>query len=189
MQTSINDELQRRFEGAKHAADIHLYLKELFGEQTRPLRHATVKELITLRMRDGASVHEHGVRMIGLVEKLVGMDLVLSAELTTDVLLLSLPSSFDSFVVNFNMNKMEPTLEELVMERSKRLREGETFLRMGNGAIVAAKAMEDGHVERAKGQLNLIHTYVCGPLSITTKRVHSYFITFTDDFSRNVAVN
>ncbi|XP_073279523.1 uncharacterized protein [Primulina huaijiensis] len=52
--------------------------------------------------------------MIGLVDKLVGMDLSLPSELTTDVLLLSLPSSFDPFVVNFNMNKMEPTLEELV---------------------------------------------------------------------------
>ncbi|XP_073137199.1 uncharacterized protein [Henckelia pumila] len=111
---SMNEELQRRFEGAKNAADIHLHLKELFDEQTRPLRHATIKELITLRMRDGASVHEHEVRMIGLVDKLVGMDLVLPAELTTDVLLLSLSSSFDSFVVNFNMNKMEPSLEELV---------------------------------------------------------------------------
>ncbi|XP_073121803.1 uncharacterized protein [Henckelia pumila] len=65
-------------------------------------------------MRDRASVHENGVRIIGLVEKLVVMDLVLPVELTTDMLLLLLPSSFDYFVVNFNMNKMEPTLEELV---------------------------------------------------------------------------
>ncbi|XP_073154214.1 uncharacterized protein [Henckelia pumila] len=113
MQAFMNDELQRRFEGVKHATDIHLHLKELIDEQTRPLRHATVKELITFRMRYGVSVHEHGVRMIGLVEKLVGMDLVLPTELTMDVLLLSLPISFDSFVVNFNMNNMEPTLEEL----------------------------------------------------------------------------
>ncbi|XP_075486276.1 uncharacterized protein LOC142525876 [Primulina tabacum] len=210
--------------------------KEL-QQQTRPLRHATVKELITLRMRDGASVHEHGLKLIGLVDKLVSMDLILPSELTTDVLLLSLPSSFDPFIVNFNMNKLEPSLEELVnmlvtfestikkeklalyvgsssgtkndphgkgkkhsfqrpkksvplkrqtpgpvvatapakaektvdichhckkpghwrrncreylarrvlakaMGRSRRLREGETFLRMGNGARVAAKACE-----------------------------------------------
>ena len=41
-----------------------------------------------------------------------------------------------------------------------------------------------GHAERAKGLLDLIHTDVCGPLSITTKHGHAYFITFTDDFSR-----
>ncbi|XP_073133899.1 uncharacterized protein [Henckelia pumila] len=105
---SMNDELQRRFEDAKNAANIHLHLKELFSEQTRPLRHATVKELISLRMRDGALVHEHGVRMIGLVENLVGMDPMLPAELTTGVLLFSLPSLFDPFVVNFNMSKLDP---------------------------------------------------------------------------------
>ncbi|XP_073036755.1 uncharacterized protein [Primulina eburnea] len=69
---------------------------------------------MTTRLRDGASVHEHGVRMIGLIEKLVGLDLVIPSELSTDILLLSLPSSFDGFVVNFNMNKLEATLEELV---------------------------------------------------------------------------
>ncbi|XP_073121725.1 uncharacterized protein [Henckelia pumila] len=113
MQASMNDELQRCFEGAKHAVDIHFHLKELFGEQKCPIIHASVKELITLRLQDGDSVHEHGARMIGLVEKLVDMDLVLPVELTIDVLLLSLPSSFDFFVVNFNMNKIEPTFEEL----------------------------------------------------------------------------
>ncbi|XP_073019147.1 uncharacterized protein [Primulina eburnea] len=52
--------------------------------------------------------------MIGLIEKLVGLDVVIPGELATDILLLSLPSSFDGFVVNFNMNKLEATLEELV---------------------------------------------------------------------------
>ncbi|XP_075489574.1 uncharacterized protein LOC142528411 [Primulina tabacum] len=52
--------------------------------------------------------------MIELIEKLVGLDLVIPNELSTDILLLSLPSSFDGFVVNFNMNKLEASLEELV---------------------------------------------------------------------------
>ncbi|XP_073019639.1 uncharacterized protein [Primulina eburnea] len=52
--------------------------------------------------------------MIGLIEKLVGLDVVIPSELSTDILLLSLPALFDGFVVNFNMNKLEATLEELV---------------------------------------------------------------------------
>ncbi|XP_073120685.1 uncharacterized protein [Henckelia pumila] len=114
MQTSMSDELQRIFEDPKNAADIHMHLKNFFGEQTRSIRHATFKNLITLCVRDRASVHEHGLTLIGILDKIVGMDIVFPAELTTDVLLLSLPSSFDSFVVNFNMNKMDPSLEELV---------------------------------------------------------------------------
>nr|GFC11130.1 retrotransposon protein, putative, Ty1-copia subclass [Tanacetum cinerariifolium] len=39
-------------------------------------------------------------------------------------------------------------------------------------------------VERAKDLLGLIHTDVCGPFKIMSRLGASYFITFTDDFSR-----
>ncbi|XP_075483697.1 uncharacterized protein LOC142523852 [Primulina tabacum] len=77
MLASMSNELQRRFEEAVNASDIHLHLKELYAVQNRSERHATVKELMTTRLREGTSVHEHGVRMIGLIEKLVGLDVVI----------------------------------------------------------------------------------------------------------------
>ncbi|XP_075479288.1 uncharacterized protein LOC142520173 [Primulina tabacum] len=82
MLASMSNKLQRRFEEAVNAADIHLHLKKLYDVQTRSERHATVKELMTTRLREGTSVHEH--------------------------------ATFDEFVVNFNTNKLEATLEELV---------------------------------------------------------------------------
>nr|GEV96549.1 retrotransposon protein, putative, Ty1-copia subclass [Tanacetum cinerariifolium] len=39
-------------------------------------------------------------------------------------------------------------------------------------------------VERAKDLLGLIHTDVCGPFKILSRQGASYFVTFTDDFSR-----
>ncbi|GJW65832.1 retrotransposon protein, putative, ty1-copia subclass [Tanacetum coccineum] len=39
-------------------------------------------------------------------------------------------------------------------------------------------------VERAKDLLGLIHTNVCGPFRTVSREGASYFITFTDDFSR-----
>ncbi|GKB76908.1 retrotransposon protein, putative, ty1-copia subclass [Tanacetum coccineum] len=39
-------------------------------------------------------------------------------------------------------------------------------------------------VEKAKDLLGLIHTYVCGPFRTVSKQGASYFVTFTDDFSR-----
>nr|GEV03387.1 hypothetical protein [Tanacetum cinerariifolium] len=39
-------------------------------------------------------------------------------------------------------------------------------------------------VERAKDLLGLIHTDVCGPFKIISRQGASYFVTFTDDFSR-----
>ena len=41
-----------------------------------------------------------------------------------------------------------------------------------------------GHSERANELLDLIHTYVRGPLSSDARGGYKYFITFTDDFSR-----
>ena len=38
--------------------------------------------------------------------------------------------------------------------------------------------------ERAVGLLDLIHSDVCGPMSTCARGNFSYFITFTDDFSR-----
>ena len=39
-------------------------------------------------------------------------------------------------------------------------------------------------VERAKDLLGLIHTDVCGPFRIVSRQGASYFVTFTDDYSR-----
>nr|GEX90442.1 hypothetical protein [Tanacetum cinerariifolium] len=39
-------------------------------------------------------------------------------------------------------------------------------------------------VESAKDLLGLIHTDVCGPLKIVSRQGASYFVTFTEDFSR-----
>ncbi|XP_075481120.1 uncharacterized protein LOC142521829 [Primulina tabacum] len=80
---------------------------------SRSNKLATVKELMKSCQRERASVHEHGVKMIKLIEKLVGLNLVIPDELSTDILLLLLPPLFDGFVVNFNINKLENSLEKL----------------------------------------------------------------------------
>ncbi|XP_042452596.1 uncharacterized protein LOC122037204 [Zingiber officinale] len=104
---SMSNELQRRFEETVDATDIHKHLQELYGTHTCSGRHAIVKELMAARMRDEASVHEYGVKMIGVIEKLLNLDLVIPHELSTDIILMPFPSSFDNFVINFNMNKLE----------------------------------------------------------------------------------
>ncbi|GJT73821.1 retrotransposon protein, putative, ty1-copia subclass [Tanacetum coccineum] len=47
-----------------------------------------------------------------------------------------------------------------------------------------AKKPYTHQVERAKYLLGLIHTDVCGPFKIMSRQGASYFVTFTDDFSR-----
>jgi hypothetical protein len=41
-----------------------------------------------------------------------------------------------------------------------------------------------GIMERAMDLLEIIHTDVCGPMSISTHGGYRYFLTFTDDLSR-----
>ncbi|KZV31620.1 hypothetical protein F511_26672 [Dorcoceras hygrometricum] len=74
---SMSNEMQRRFEKTKYAADILHHLKELYGENSRHERFTAVKELMTSRMHDETPVREHGVHRIGLVEKLSGLDIAL----------------------------------------------------------------------------------------------------------------
>jgi hypothetical protein len=38
--------------------------------------------------------------------------------------------------------------------------------------------------ERAADLLALVHSDVCGPMSMTARGGYEYFVTFTDDFSR-----
>ena len=38
--------------------------------------------------------------------------------------------------------------------------------------------------ERASDLLGLIHSDICGPLSVQARGGYSYFVTFTDDLSR-----
>jgi hypothetical protein len=41
-----------------------------------------------------------------------------------------------------------------------------------------------GFVERAADLLKIIHTDMCGPMSVATCNGYRYFVTFTDDLSR-----
>ena len=46
-----------------------------------------------------------------------------------------------------------------------------------------ARTSFNGNVERASDLLEIIHTDVCGPVSIPARGGFLYFITFTDDLS------
>ena len=42
---------------------------------------------------------------------------------------------------------------------------------------------------RTTVQLELVHTDVCGPMTVQDRRGYEYFITFTDDYSRYGYIN
>ncbi|KAL0437708.1 UNVERIFIED_CONTAM: hypothetical protein Sradi_0478700 [Sesamum radiatum] len=70
-------------------------------------RYAATKAFFGTKMAEGSSVQSHGVKMLSLVEKLKDLKAGLNNDTYIDVILQSLPPSYDPFIVNFNMNEFE----------------------------------------------------------------------------------
>ena len=64
-------------------------------------------------MAEGASVSPHVLKMKGYIDHLERLGFPISQELATDMILNSLPESYDQFVINYNMNNMEKSISEL----------------------------------------------------------------------------
>ncbi|KAL0345895.1 UNVERIFIED_CONTAM: hypothetical protein Sradi_4420800 [Sesamum radiatum] len=64
---------------------------------------------IMLRMKES-----HGVKMLSHVEKLEDIKAGFNNDTYTDVILQSLPPSYDPFTVNYNMNGLEKSIHKLI---------------------------------------------------------------------------
>ena len=62
---------------------------------------------IVVRWRKNSSVSEHILKMSGLHSRLSQLDINLPNEVVIDRILQSLPPSYKSFVMNYNMQGME----------------------------------------------------------------------------------
>nr|XP_011465765.1 PREDICTED: uncharacterized protein LOC105351880 [Fragaria vesca subsp. vesca] len=94
MLASMNSQLQKQHENYDNAASILLHLTELFGERNRNVRFTVVNELVKTKHVRGTPVHQHGLKMIGLIEQIQDLGFELDAELSQDLLLSSLDDSF-----------------------------------------------------------------------------------------------
>ena len=65
-------------------------------------------------MAESSSVQAHALKMIEWIESLAMLGVELPVEISTDLILQSLPDSFSQFIVNFNMNKIHASLSELL---------------------------------------------------------------------------
>ncbi|XP_061341791.1 uncharacterized protein LOC133288111 [Gastrolobium bilobum] len=110
---SMSAELQRQHEHMD-APSIILHLQELYDKQGRAEPFETSKELFGCKMAESMAVGPHILKMIGLIEKLPSLGFIMDHELSVDLVLQSLPSSYNGFVVNYHMNKVETTLPELL---------------------------------------------------------------------------
>ncbi|KAK9044762.1 hypothetical protein V6N11_058654 [Hibiscus sabdariffa] len=102
---------QARQERISSGSSCH---KEIYEGQARQERYETSKALFQCKMIEGSPVGAHVIKMMGYIQTLEKLGFPLKNELATDVILQSFPDSFKPFVLNFNMNEINKTLQQLL---------------------------------------------------------------------------
>ncbi|XP_077228509.1 uncharacterized protein LOC143861465 [Tasmannia lanceolata] len=94
--------------------DIMHKLREMFGQQNCSDRQIAIKGLVFTKMVEGTSIRDHMLKMMGYLNELEVLGAMLDGESQVDMVLASLPPSFNDFVMNCHMSKMSMTLTELL---------------------------------------------------------------------------
>ena len=84
-------------------------LKLVFQAHARVERYDVSGKFYSCKMEENSSVSEHILKMSGLHNRLSQLDINLSDEAVIDKILQSLPPSYKSFVMNYNMQGMVKT--------------------------------------------------------------------------------
>ncbi|KAL0458572.1 UNVERIFIED_CONTAM: hypothetical protein Slati_0484400 [Sesamum latifolium] len=109
---SMTNEIQKQYDRLDDVPSIMLLMKEVYAVPERHIRYAATKTFFGTKMIEGSSVQSHGVKMLSLVEKLEDLKAGLDNDTYIDMILQSLPPSYDPFIIN--MNGFEKTIHELI---------------------------------------------------------------------------
>ncbi|KAK8553907.1 hypothetical protein V6N12_030886 [Hibiscus sabdariffa] len=149
MLATMTPELQKQHENMV-AYEMIQNLKAIYEGQARQERYETSKALFQSKMSEGSPVGAHVIKMMGYIQALEKLGFALNDELATDVILQSLPDSFNQFVMNFNMNEINKTLPQLL----GMLRTAESNMKKGGSksVLMVRVAKEKGKkVAKSKG--------------------------------------
>lgn len=98
MLACMNYELQKQFESTNQY-DMIVELRAMFKNQARIAKLNTSNALFGCKHAEGAPVNSHVIKMIGYIKSLQRLGFFLDDDLATDVILQSLPASFEPFIV------------------------------------------------------------------------------------------
>ncbi|KAI3510724.1 hypothetical protein L1887_17857 [Cichorium endivia] len=96
----------------KHSDDATKFA-EKFRKQERIERSEVVKAFTNGKPRDGESICTHVQRMQGYVERFRKLEMPVHEDFVVDIVLNSLPSSYDQFTLAYHLNNSQATLAEL----------------------------------------------------------------------------
>ncbi len=120
---SLENRLQQQYEKMPTAKEIMNSLKEMFEMQNRSARMNAMQGLMSTKMVEGTPIHDHVMTMIGYINVLDSLGAEMDHTTKIDIILCSLPKSFNNFVLNFHMNDKVVTLPELrnMLQRAEEL--------------------------------------------------------------------
>ncbi|XP_019244524.1 PREDICTED: uncharacterized protein LOC109224397 [Nicotiana attenuata] len=121
---------QHQHQSIGSAYDMLERLKEMFGEQNRAAKQTAMKALLNTKMAEGSSV----------------LGAVIDKESQVEMVLQTLPDSFQQFRLNYNMNKMDLSLAKLLNE----LQVAESIIKQQ--APVVALNVSKPSISKSKGK-------------------------------------
>jgi hypothetical protein len=100
MLATMSPDLQKEYEHADAYTMIE-GLRGMFQNQARTERYNISKSLFACKLAEGSLISPHVIKMIGYIETLDRLGSELHPDLATDVILQSLPTSYEPFILNF----------------------------------------------------------------------------------------
>ena len=113
---SMNNVLQQQHRDIETAADMLYNLHEMFGGQGRQARQQAVRQFMNCRMKAGTPVRDHMMLIISYLNEMEILGSEIDGETKIDMILETLPEYFDTFKLNYSMNKLEYTVIEFTKE-------------------------------------------------------------------------
>ena len=110
---SMLPDLIRQYIDVREAFGIMETLKKLFQANQEMEVFRKSKELYRMVLHDGEDVSGHVLNMIEHIRYLEGQGVVIGERQGRNLILSSLPSTYSGFVLNYHMNKMQSSYEEL----------------------------------------------------------------------------
>ncbi|KAL0433591.1 UNVERIFIED_CONTAM: hypothetical protein Slati_2693400 [Sesamum latifolium] len=105
---------RKQYDRLKDVPSIMLRMKDVYAVPDWHIRYAAIKAFFGIKIAEGSSVQSHGVTMLSFVEKLEDLKAGLDNDTYIDVILQSLPPSYNPFIINYNMNGLEKSIHELI---------------------------------------------------------------------------
>jgi hypothetical protein len=112
MLATISRNMQKQYEHV----DAYTMIQQLCGmfeNQARVERYNILKALFACKLAEGNPVSPHVIKMMGYIETSTKLGCEIKDDLATDMILQSLPTRYESFIMNFHMNGMEKIVAEL----------------------------------------------------------------------------